>query len=164
MRINIENVQRHVALVRRRFIPALRFFMEKAARSGTSGGWGEVSVVLCDEASIRYYNQRCFGRDESTDVISVRYEPTPGDEGNRGEIILNLERAVALGPRYGGADHELGLYVAHGCDHLVGYDDRTRKERLRMRRRELTWIRDAVRAGLLTGLIGAKTAIGSGRR
>jgi rRNA maturation RNase YbeY len=100
-------------------------------------------------------NRRVFGRSGATDVISLRYAPTPPRRGLAGEIIVNVQRALAVGPRYwrGRRNRELALYVAHGCDHLQGWDDRGRAARMRMRRRELHWIREAAARDLPDNLV-----------
>ena len=107
---------------------------------------------------------RWMGLATVTDVLSQRYEPVPGDTaGAHGEIIVNAALAQELGPHHwgrtgpGAAACELALYVAHGCDHLMGADDATPTERARMRRRELRWLRDAADCGILDGLMPVRS-------
>jgi len=125
------------------------FFLLKAGkRAGIQ--WGEVSVVLVDDAGSRAINKAYLGHDYPTDVISFNFDPIPGDPatGTCGEIVVNLSQAHRLGRRYGGVPHELALYLAHGCDHLAGEDDATPAQRQKMRRRELRWLREAQKATL----------------
>ena len=123
------------------------------ARSMTRGRkWNEVSLLLTDDAGISRVNCEYLHRDGPTDVMSFRYEPLPGEEAFCGEIIVNVQRAWEKGPAYGGVSRELALYIAHGCDHLTGETDRMRRGRVRMRRRELRWLEEAGKAGLVTGL------------
>lgn len=149
MRVRIVNNQNRLKPNLRALTALAGFFMARAARLNTQRLWREVVVVLTDHDGIAAYNQQCFGRNEETDVISLLYEPVPGQEGNGGEIIVNVERALELGPRFGGWERELALYVAHGCDHLSGACDDDSEGRARMRRRERRWIAAADRAGLL---------------
>jgi len=134
--------------------------MAKVSRLDRSAEWREISLVLTDDAGIQRINQRHLGKTETTDVISFRYDPMPGDCGMcTGEVFVNAERASRrkMQPAAGGtwtAAKELGLYVAHGCDHLSGASDADTAGRERMRRRELRWLREAQRQGLLNGLIG----------
>jgi probable rRNA maturation factor len=127
--------------------PAMRklteFFLLKAGKC-RGIQWGEVSLVLVDDAGSRAINKAHLGHDYPTDVISFNFDPIPGDPvtGACGEIVVNLSQAHRLGRRYGGTAHELALYIAHGCDHLAGEDDKTPAQRQRMRRRELRWIRE----------------------
>jgi rRNA maturation RNase YbeY len=140
--------------------------MERVARLHRTRPWDELAVVLTDDAGIAGINRECFGRPGVTDVIVCEYEPVPGEEGRfSAEIVVNLQRAVENGRRLGragghrhwGPDRELALYIAHGCDHLSGEDDRRKAGRMRMRRRELRWLRQAAAAGLLEGLVATDT-------
>jgi ssRNA-specific RNase YbeY (16S rRNA maturation enzyme) len=82
--------------------------------------------------------------DGATDVTTQRYDAMPGEEmGVYGELYVNVERAISVSScrSIWGADKELLLYIAHGMDHLAGSDDFTEKDYLRMRRRELSWLR-----------------------
>ena len=129
-----------------------RFFWDQARRLSPVEAWSEVSVVLVDDAGIVPVNRMFLDQARTTDVITFTLAPVPGGVGTCGEIYINLEKARAEGARRGGAGDELALYLAHGCDHLAGADDRTIVQRRRMRRRELLWIRRARRAGCLAGL------------
>jgi len=114
-----------------------------SGKAESDSRWREISLVLTDDAGIAEINRRLFGRDSATDVISQAYAPMPGEgDAQTGEIVVNAERAVALGKKgYWTASHELALYIAHGCDHLAGGRDSTAEGRRRMRRRELRWLR-----------------------
>lgn len=95
-----------------------------------------------------------MGSAKNTDVISYAYPPGPDvGPGHHGEVVVNVERAMELGPQYDGAERELALYLAHGCHHLTGADDQSPLERRRMRRVEKKWLEKADAQGLLTGLI-----------
>lgn len=116
--------------------------------------WAEISIVLVDDAGIHVLNQQFMERDEVTDVLSFDYAPLPGETDTpSAEIVVNVERARHVGPRYGGVERELALYIAHGCNHLTGADDSTIRDRERMRRRERRWLTAARENGLLEGLI-----------
>ncbi len=126
------------------------FFLERAARLDP-GLDGEISLTLLDDAAMRRLNRRFSGCDETTDVLSFRYaQPSGVSETTIGECVVNAERALHAGVRYGGTARELALYIAHACDHLTGADDAGEPERRRMRRRELRWLREAAGCGLLT--------------
>ena len=126
-------------------------------KSGRRAGlhWGDVSLILADDATTRATNKAHLGHDQITDVISFNLDPIPGDvaSGTCAEIVVNVEQACRVGPRYGGPDHELALYIAHGCDHVAGEEDETVPQRLSMRRRELRWLKEAKRQTLSLQLI-----------
>lgn len=105
-------------------------------------------MLLCDDRSIAGANRACFGRDRPTDVISLAYRPERRGGGWTGEVLVNVQRALEAGPRHGGPDRELALYLAHGCDHLAGAEDATPAQRAAMRARENRWLRAARARGL----------------
>ena len=122
------------------------------ARQAGLQNFSTLEILLIDDAGSAMANGTVFGRDYVTDVISLAYSPLPGEAGQTGELIINIELAAREGVRRtGGPDRELALYLAHGCDHLAGADDATPRERATMRRREVRWMRAAARAGLLQG-------------
>ena len=60
-----------------------------------------------------------------------------------GEIVVSAEMALRRAPEFGWRPTwELLLYVVHGTLHLCGYDDRTARDRCRMRDRERTILRN----------------------
>lgn len=130
------------------------FFLVKSGRRAGLA-WGEVSIVLVDDRQSQEINRAHLGHDYATDVISFNFDPIPGDSATEtsGEIVINVELACRLGTAYRGAAHELALYLAHGCDHLSGADDDTPQRRQQMRRRELRWLQEAEREGLMEPLI-----------
>jgi probable rRNA maturation factor len=133
-------------------VKALLRRLLELAEPADPGKWERLDVVFTGNAGIRPYKLASFGLDEVTDVITMTYAPAPGLPGWSGEIIVNAERAVELGPRFGGAGRELALYLAHGIDHLTGGVDDTPAQRRRMRRRELGWLARLAGEGLLEPL------------
>jgi len=138
----------------------LSLVVEHIQRIDPGTSWEEITLVLVDNQGIISINSGYLHSNETTDVISFRYDSIPGvKQSNYGEIFVNAERALEAGPRYNGVSSELALYVAHGCDHLTGADDSTPHDYARMRRRELRWLREADRRGLLANLASPKPAI-----
>jgi rRNA maturation RNase YbeY len=129
---------------------ALGFFLGQAV---PGCNWKELSLMLTDDRGIRKVKRQFFDIDEVTDVISFFLHPQPTD-GNRqtAEIVINMEQACREGKKRRGLEHEFALYLAHGCDHLAGHDDRTAAAREKMRRRELRWLGEASKLNLLKGL------------
>jgi len=87
------------------------------------------------------YKEGCFGVRRQTDVVSQAYAAVPGVEAATAELVLNAERAQIEGlQRPGGPSREFALYLAHGLDHLAGYEDDTPERREAMRQRETAWL------------------------
>lgn len=153
-RIAISNRQRRLAIDRRRLVALARFLLERAlARSGQPAP-SEICIIVTGHDEMRACKRACFGLDETTDVIALRYEPEPGESRWSGEVIVNIERAAdwASRRRTGDLSREFALYIAHGMDHLTGGEDNTPRRRAQMRRTELGWLRAA--AGLIAGTAG----------
>lgn len=65
-------------------------------------------------------------------------------------MIINVDRAVQVGPDHHGINYELALYIAHGFDHLTGAEDCTDTKRKKMRATETAWLQAA--GDLIDGL------------
>ena len=182
MRVHITNRQEAMSVRKRNALALGEWLMGKVAGLNRGMCWHDVSIVITDDTEIAQVNRRFLGRDDATDVISFRYPRLPGDPapchvrasppnlgrrhpGSRppddalrgachdAEVIVNASRAAREGPKHGGISREIALYVAHGCNHLLGEEDDTGKGRGRMRRRERRWLREAGCEALLKGLI-----------
>lgn len=128
-----------------------------------------MTLLLVGDRASAGAHRAVFNRQGPTDVITMRYAPMPGlGHETGGELIVNIERAVAEGrkriSRGWTPSHELALYIAHGLDHLTGADDATPANRRRMRARDVRWVRAADRAGLLRGLLRVHTTPGGAGR
>ena len=100
---------------------AAEFFVERSsARSGMP--FRSVAIVLQDDAFSAEVHLAVNGVEGPTDAITQGYDPMPRRAG-------------------WSAAKELLLYVAHGIDHLSGADDIESTDYDRMRRRELSWLR-----------------------
>jgi len=108
-----------------------------------------------DDDRISELNAAHLGHRYSTDVLSFRYDPMPGEDAQYvGEVVINVAMAARKGMRAGWSpEREVALYIAHGCDHLSGATDEDVAQRRRMRRRELRWLRGASDAGLTGGIL-----------
>ncbi len=110
--------------------------------------WQEVTLHLVHDKQSAEINDAILGHEGPTDVITQRYEPLPGEpEGLIGELYVNLDEAKRVSERLRTTtfEEEVVLYIAHGCDHLTDADDATPEERAAMRRRDLRWMRSALR-------------------
>jgi probable rRNA maturation factor len=110
-----------------------------------AGDLAELSIVFCDDATIRALNREYRGQDNPTDVLSFAQEdlaerlalhsaPPHSAPALRsapevlllGDIVLSTDtarRQARMGRRALGA--EVAWLLAHGMLHLLGYDDET---------------------------------------
>lgn len=98
----------------------------------------ELEVVFLDDKRMRELNRRYKNKDRATDVLSFRIEREEfGSEGLLGEIFISLDTALRNSKIFKiRFEDEIALYIIHGLLHIFGYDDRTRKEKSRMSKRQ----------------------------
>ena len=144
MKISIQNQQKNHPIQIQNLYKLAEFLGDKLETATAQNRWSEVCIVLVDDDGITQMNREYFGKERPTDVISFRYDPIPGEEEAwSGDLIINVDRAVQVGPEHNGPDDELALYVAHGFDHLSGAEDDTDEKRNRMHATETAWLYEA---------------------
>ena len=88
---------------------------------------GNVSVIFMDGRSMRALNKKFLRHDYVTDVISFDLSSQTSLEG---EIYVCFEQAAKQAKEYKvPVSNELLRLVAHGMLHILGYDDRSQKQR-----------------------------------
>lgn len=148
VKIHLSNRQRKLRLDPAAVSRLIRALAHRAFPAETGNPFVELTVLLTDNEAMPGYKAGCFGERRQTDVVSQAYAALPGTEGASAELIINAERALSEGEaRPGGPARELALYLAHGLDHLAGYDDDTPEHRREMRCREILWL-DAEQAAV----------------
>ncbi len=112
----------------------IRRCAREAFRELDGNGRRAVSVMICDNASIKELNAQWRGMDKETDVLSFPME----DDGKMlGDIVLSLEKAHAQAEEYGHSPaREIGFLTVHSMLHLYGYDHIEEKDRAEMRAME----------------------------
>jgi probable rRNA maturation factor len=100
----------------------------------------ELSILLCDDDTIRGLNRRYRRKNKATDVLAFpmhegRDGPSP-HPGLLGDVVISLPTATRQA-----AEHdrpiidEVTFLLAHGLLHLVGFDHATRSEEREMNAR-----------------------------
>lgn len=88
----------------------------------------EVSIVFVGDKSIRKLNKEYRGKDKVTDVLSF-----DGEEGFLGEILIDYAQIKRQAKKFNNSTKdELIFILVHGLLHLIGYEDKTEKGRLKM--------------------------------
>lgn len=88
----------------------------------------ELSIAFVGDAEIKKLNLIYRGINKATDVLSFK-----GDEENFGEIIIDYNQIKRqAGDFNNNVEEELIFILVHGLLHLIGHDDKTEKERLKM--------------------------------
>jgi probable rRNA maturation factor len=121
-----------------------------AAALGRRGAGRELSVRVVAPGESRELNRRWRGKDKPTNVLSFPAAPSLSKNGGRrgmavehylplGDLVICAEVVRREAARDGKAIAAHWAHmVIHGALHLAGYDHETsRRERLRMERREI---------------------------
>lgn len=95
----------------------------------------EISLLLTSEDDIRELNARYRGKNKPADVLSFPHTPVPFNEGYKilGDIVICLEIAKKQAQAFGtDLSTEVACLAVHGGLHLLGYNDRTKKQTQQM--------------------------------
>lgn len=93
---------------------------------------GRISVALVDDPRMAELNEAHLNHKGATDVLTFDLGE-PGREGVEGEIVLSVDTAHREAHRRGHSlEAELALYAVHGTLHLLGLDDGSQLEAVKM--------------------------------
>ncbi|NLY94513.1 MAG: rRNA maturation RNase YbeY [Myxococcales bacterium] len=96
----------------------------------------ELSILLCDDATIHELNRDYRGKDRPTDVLSFSMHEGEGSGVHPdllGDVVISIDTARKQAAEKGWAiASEIRFLLAHGLLHLLGYDHQTRDEERRM--------------------------------
>lgn len=103
----------------------------------------ELSILLCDDATIRRLNRRYRKMNKATDVLAFPMGDGPGSEVHQallGDVAISLPTATRQARQHDRPIiEEVTFLLAHGLLHLLGYDHATASEE-----REMTARTDAL--------------------
>jgi len=110
-------------------------WIEKVVKSEGASSLS-LSYVFCTDAYLLKINQDYLGHDTLTDIITFEYSENRTKELD-GEIYISVPR-VKENAGNAGVDFaaELRRVMIHGVLHLLGYGDKTLREKKEMRRKE----------------------------
>ncbi len=99
----------------------------------------ELSVLLCDDATIHELNRDYRGKDRPTDVLAFAMQEGEGAgvaPELLGDVIISLDTARRQAAQRGHPIvREVTFLLGHGLLHLLGYDHQTDDEERRMNAR-----------------------------
>jgi len=143
MEINVSSLLSEVTV-----LPAMeetvQNVLQKAAELYGLSEKAEVSVALCDDATIHQLNRDFRKVDRPTDVLSFALnegeEPEIVDgpaEELLGDIIISVDTLTRQAEEYGHSlERELAYLTIHGFLHLMGYDHEIEDDKIEMRKEE----------------------------
>ena len=103
-------------------------------------GW-ELSVLLCNDETIRSLNRQYRNIDAATDVLSFPQIETAVDQGEwtlAGDVVISLDTLYDQAGQSGTTPlEELKVLLIHGILHLTGMDHDRMNSPMLQRQREL---------------------------
>ncbi|MCR9171247.1 MAG: rRNA maturation RNase YbeY [bacterium] len=95
---------------------------------------GEVGIVFCSDTHILEANKQYLNHDYYTDIITFDYRE---DDVISGDLLISVDRVKEnAGDLQVDWKNELYRVVVHGVLHIIGYKDKSDKERSEMREKE----------------------------
>ena len=93
---------------------------------------GNISFIFGSDELLSNLKKEFFQKDHWTDVIAFRLNENDKKDVE-GEIYISLprakENAISFGEPY---EREVARLIIHGCLHLVGFNDKSEKEKIEM--------------------------------
>ncbi len=106
--------------------------VREALRAARRGPLNELNIVFLESKTIRALNRAFLKKRNDTDVIAFPYLEKQGKKRTRlnGDIFISLPQAKKNAARYNQSPaEECARLVIHGTLHILGYSDKTPKEK-----------------------------------
>lgn len=95
---------------------------------------GDVSIIFCNDTYLLSINQKYLDHDYYTDIVCFDYCE---NDTVSGDLFISIERIKENAIKYNTQFlDELHRVIIHGIFHLLGFDDKTEDERMKMRSKE----------------------------
>lgn len=95
----------------------------------------ELTITVVDDKKIRFLNKKYRHKDKVTDVLSFSQKEgnkiilPKGEEDYLGDMVICYPQVIRQAKKFKQTiSKEFGLLLIHGFLHLVGYDDKTKKD------------------------------------
>ena len=98
-----------------------------------------INYIFCNDDYLREINIRYLKHKTYTDIVTFNYglltEPLEGD------IFISIDRVKENASKFNiDFDTELHRVIIHGILHMIGYNDKSKTEKLAMREKEDTYL------------------------
>jgi probable rRNA maturation factor len=116
-------------------------------------GWSkfEVDYIFCSDEYLLEINRNFLGHVYYTDIIT--FPLSENDTEMKAEIYISVDRVRENAQKFGKKekstapnqiqlfDNELNRVIFHGILHLLGYKDKTKAQKAKMRNAEAKWLK-----------------------
>lgn len=94
----------------------------------------KITITFLNDKELLELNQKFLQHDTLTDILTFTYNKT---EPISTEILISFERAFENSKKYKEKfEDEILRLIAHGLLHSIGYEDKTKSQKLKMRKAE----------------------------
>jgi rRNA maturation RNase YbeY len=95
---------------------------------------GEINYIFCGDQRILEINKQYLKHDYYTDIITFDYFEK---DKLQADIFISIDTVESNSQKYNTSfEHELMRVIIHGILHLIGLDDREKKDKIKMREAE----------------------------
>lgn len=95
----------------------------------------EINYIFCSDAYLLGINQQYLDHDTYTDIITFDNSEIKGSI--TGDIFISIDRIRENAAQFNtSVDNELHRVMIHGVLHLLGYKDKTKKDKALMTQKE----------------------------
>lgn len=137
MKIIIKNFQKKIPINPARIKKKiLKVFSEEALKKSC-----EITICFVNDKKIRELNLKYLAKNEATDVLAFDITDKKDKDKMFADIVISTDTALRNAGIYKTtALDEVNLYLVHGALHLLGYDDRSLRDRQLMRKKEKIYV------------------------
>lgn len=136
VQITIKNFQKKIPVYPKRIKKTILKILSKEGFKKS----GAITVCFVNEREIKKLNLEYHHKNAPTDVLTFDLK-TPGTP--LADIVVSTDAAIQNAKSFKTTPfYELNLYVIHGILHLLGYDDKTKKDRAIMYKKEETLLKN----------------------
>jgi probable rRNA maturation factor len=94
-----------------------------------------LSFIFCSDRHLHQINVEYLNHDTLTDIIT--FDTSEHDGQLEGDIFISVERVKENATKFGNPfPEELHRVIIHGVLHLIGYTDKSKKDKAEMRSEE----------------------------
>lgn len=98
-----------------------------------------LNLILCNDDYLKEINKKHLNKTYYTDVISFDFKEE--ENSVEGDVYVSVDRTKENAKKFN-SKHQIELFrvIIHGLLHLIGYNDKTKKEKEIMTRKENKYI------------------------
>jgi probable rRNA maturation factor len=99
----------------------------------------DINFIFCNDVYLKNINKEYLGHNYFTDIVT--FDNSLPDGNIIGDIFISIDRVIVNAKKFGVTfNDELHRVMAHGVLHLLGYGDKSRREKEQMRKMEDYWL------------------------